>query len=231
MYNVLLNRDLFNTTRAYYNQIFPLPGSLLEDARIPAGTVEYIQTLIVRAEEDWASEQETFRRCYRHKDTLEGVVCEAITRITAAAELLNRCNYVITYQSELGSRKELIARRQPYVDLTIRLVKLIKSISDALQLKELAKEIPNAMPDMCLRGDNVELLRVRKLRLSYAEHLADLCYRIHEMYQSAVPTDLNLIRLRARVYRNTAALLVDLARVEEQFQTDVIEWFRSVQPK
>ncbi len=231
MYNVLLSRDLFQTTRAYYNQVFPVSQNLLEDVSIPAATADYVLTLITRAEADWSGEKDTFRRCYRDKNALESVVLEAITRITAAAELLNRCNYVITYRSELGTRQQLKAARQPYVDATCRLMRLITSVIDALQVKELAKETTNAMPDLCLRGDAVELLFVRKLRMSYAEHLADLCYRIHEMYQSAIPTELQPIRLRARVYRNTAAVLIDLARAEEQFQADVIEAFAPAQKK
>src|SRR5262249_37323574 len=102
---------------------------------------------------------------------------------------------------------------------------LIRGMIDALQEKTLVKEVENAIPDTDLRTDDVELLFVRKLRLSYAEHLANMCVRMHEMYQFALPVELNLIKLRATVYRHMGPLLIEIAKAEELLQKDVIALF------
>lgn len=221
MYNVLLNRDILQSTNGFSSEFFPVPENLLQPAHVPAGVLEFIQSLISRIETDWDKEKAEFQRCYRMQHRLENGVWDLITRITAAAELLVKCNYVITYRADgIGSSTQLRATRQPFVNETCRLYRLIMGIIDALQVKDLAKEVENPKLDLCLRGDEIELLFVRKLRMSYAEHLANVCVRIHEIYQAALPAEVQVIRLRAKIYRNTAALLIELARVEELYQKE-----------
>lgn len=217
MYNVLLTRDVLQSGKALIAEFFPIPDDLEKSARVPAGTVTFVQALLTRAEDDWARERAEFRRCFRTEGYLENSVCDSITRMTVAAELLSRCNYAITYRSEGELLRDKLKRdRQPFVDEALRLIRLIKDITAALQVKVLVKEVKNPLPDLYLRGAEMELLLVRKLRMSYADHLANLGARLQETYQSALPVESEVLRLRAQVYRNTAALLIDLSRADEE---------------
>lgn len=223
MYNVLLNSEILKTTRTYIEQSFPLTEDWEKQEPVPAGTLELIQSLTTRAENEWRQEQDAFRRCYRVQGHLEIGVLNLITRATAAAELLNKCNYVITYSPAAypePSLEETRRLRQPFIDESCRLLRLVMSIVDALQVKTFVREIQNPLPDLWLRSDEHQQIFVRKLRMSYAEHLGNLAVRIFEMYSSALPVELKMVRLRAQVYRNQAAVLIDLARAEEEQQKE-----------
>lgn len=231
MYNVLLNQEISQATQAFLSQFFAVPEDDMESTRVPTGTVEFIHALLARAEDDWNQEKSEFQCCYREQFRLEDGVCDAITRITAAAELLVKCNYVITYRcDDWTGRRQLNALRKPFVEQACRLVKLVAEMTNALQVKNLVKKVENAIVDPDLRGDAVEHLFVRKVRMSYAEHLANLCVRIHEMYQSALPAELPIMRLRAQIYRNMAALLIEIARADEQHQRDVVGLLKDGRP-
>lgn len=225
MYNVLLNREILQSAGGFSSEFFSVPEDLLDTAEVPAGFLEFIRALIGRIEADWDKEKAEFQRCYRLQHRLENGVWDLITRMTVAAEQLVKCNYVITYRADVATAGGIRAMRQPFIDETCRLYRLITGVIDALQLKDLANEVENPKPDLCLRGDDLELLFVRKLRMSYAEHLAGMCVRLHEIYSAALPAEVQAVRLRARVFRNMAALLIDLARADEAYQAGWNESF------
>lgn len=148
MYNVLLNRDIFQSSKSFAAGFFMIPENLLESATIPAGTLEFIQALLTRAETEWENEKDQVRRCYRLQFALETAALDAITRITVAAELLIKCNYVITYRMDGIEDRHLKSLRQPFVDQACRLIHLVISITSALQQKALVKEVENAQRDL-----------------------------------------------------------------------------------
>src|SRR5579862_5396225 len=107
MYSVLLNREIFQATKTYQSQFLAVPTDPNESFSVPAGTLDFIKSLITRAKDDWSQEETEFQRCYREQSQLEHSVRDSITRVTCAAELLMRCNYIVTYRYDWSDRHDL----------------------------------------------------------------------------------------------------------------------------
>lgn len=205
MYNVILHKSILQATRDLFTALFPGDGHF--PVYLPGGSLELLQSLIAGAESDWANESSYFSTYFGSVMCFDNRAVKPITKATLAVEHLIKCTGIINYGTPPASIDQYRERQQKFANEACRLLRLIKTIADVLQNKSLK----NGMSEK-----EEVVLQVRKHRLRYTDHLADLAVLICKHYYAFIPDQGAGFQMRAQVQRNMAALLIDIARSDEQ---------------
>lgn len=205
-YEVRLDKKTLQQCRDFIDQFFAsLPTGIHKQGRIPGGTLELLQGLINNVESDWVREATYFGELYGSINCFDNRLLIPLSRLTIAVELGSRCSNIVTYGNSYKSQ-DVVPWQEQFDEQATHLLKVICRIAEGLQKRDLKNP----------RNDKEkEILLVRKYRLRYASHLANLAMTIRQHYFLNAAQGEKALALHAQVQRNLAAVLIDCARVNE----------------
>lgn len=207
MYNVALNKTLFQTGRDFVSAVSGSP----ELSKLPIGLTELLLSFTAQAGESWGDYQNGRAKNYQH-DRIFGLAVRAITAVTLGLEVVIAQYWVVRMEYYQDQKGLMTPAHSAFAQAAGDLLKLAYNV--AVELNK------NTSPQT--EYDASESLK----RLQYALHIAQIglavCKPKGYGQDSCNPATSWWLSLCARTLRNQASMQIHAARFLEVQEHDLI---------
>ncbi len=207
MYNVALNKTLFQTGRDFVSAVSGSP----ELSKLPEGLTELLTSFTSQAQSSWSEYQDGRANNYQH-DRIFGLAVRAITAVTLGLEVVVSQYWVVRMEYYQDQKGLMTPAHSAFAQAAGELLKLAYNVA-----VELNKNVPPQA--VC---DAAEGLK----RLQYALHIAQVglsvCKPKGYGQDSWNPATSWWLSLCARTLRNQSSMQIHTARFFEEQERDLI---------